>query len=110
MERGEQESRKRWGGPSYQREGQPRHRTGDEAQRRSRGNSTSGHECRLVVDDDVGGGQATAVGCGAGRNSKAEGHVSHRVNHDALVLWRVLCDTAQAGLEDVIAVEKRKLG
>jgi hypothetical protein len=62
-----------------------------------------------MVDDDVGGGEAAAVGGGPGRDTEAEGHVPHGVDDDALVLRRVLRDAPQAGFEHVVAVEEGQL-
>jgi hypothetical protein len=50
-----------------------------------------------MVDDDVGGGEAAAVGGGPGRDA------------EALVLRRVLRDAPQAGFEHVVAVEEGQL-
>ena len=43
-------------------------------------------------------------------DSKSQRYVGHVVDDDSLVLSRVLCDAAQAALQDVMAVEELLLG
>lgn len=63
----------------------------------------------LVEDDDTGRVEVTRLDGRAGRGAKAEGHVGHGEHHDTLVLGSVLGDTAEVGLEDVVAVQEGKL-
>lgn len=63
-----------------------------------------------MIDDDVSRGEAAAVCRRAGRDTEAKRHVSHRVDHNALVLRSVLRDAAKAGFEHIVAVKKGQLG
>ena len=64
---------------------------------------------RLVEHDYVGGWQLAALLGGFGSRAEAQRYVRHRVDHNALVLRRILRDAPQPRLEDVIAVQVGEL-